>query len=185
MDPIAKVMFLMAALLFGVLILARLLDALLRKLFQKSREQSKNWQNHLTEGLQQQLQAELAKRRQAKQEEAVSPVPTVTAQEIQDFAPMREETKVYREPGTLLQDQMETYREAATDALHTANYEQKRRLEEVTIRQQEEAAYLAQAKIPGTQPRRLHVQLTPEKMREAVILSEILGKPKAYRRRRH
>lgn len=180
MDAIAQVLFLMAALLFGVLIVARLLDALLRKLFQKSRQQSRTLQNQLTAGLQAKLQQEIAKRRQAKQQEAEA-VPTF---KVQDFAPMQEEAKVYREPGTLLQEQLETSREEAADMLQTANYETRRRLEEREIRQQEQQAYLRQAKIPGTEPQGVSVELTPAKMREAVILSEILGKPKALRRRK-
>lgn len=195
MDPMAKVMFIMSLLMVGVLFIARVLDFFLRKFFLKSRQQDREAQNHLLSGLQQQLQQEMQKRREDKREEASLPPPMpapwgmnegVQPFIAQDVTPeqVRAEKQVYREPGTLMQNQLETYREELAARQRKERYERQRRAEEARIRREEEQAYLRQAKIPGAASQTAPIKLTPAKMREAVILSEVLGKPKAYRRGR-
>lgn len=187
MDPMAKVMFIMTALTFGVLFIARVLDFFLRKFFQKSRLQSKEAEHLLTDEIERQLQEIRAKNRQRETLPPPMPAPwdntkgEVLSSVAQNAEAKQAEDKVYREPGTLLKNQIEAYRAEAEARTRAANYALKRRQEEAQIRHAEEQAYLKQAKIPGTQVQGVQVRLTPGKMREAVVLAEILGKPKAYR----
>lgn len=87
---------------------------------------------------------------------------------------------VYRESGTILQEQAEAANVELADKARAMTYAAERAAEEAIIRAQEEAAYLRQAKIPGTQiHRKKRVTLNARKAQKAVILSEILGSPRA------
>ena len=95
--------------------------------------------------------------------------------------------KVYREPGTILQQQMRDYQQELAAKQREEAYKQQRLQEEQQIRAAEQAAYEVQAKLPelpAARPKRNIPVLTPESARQAVVLAEILGKPKAYRRHR-
>lgn len=92
---------------------------------------------------------------------------------------------VYREPGTKMQDMLEEYREEMADKARQAAYEAERRTEEAAIRAKEEAVYEQQAKIPGLQAKKrkpILPKLTPENIQQSIVMAELLGKPKAYRR---
>lgn len=89
---------------------------------------------------------------------------------------------VYRESGTILQEQAETANAELADKTRAMTYAAERAAEEAMIRAQEEAVYLRQAKIPGTQAKRKkRVTLSARQARKAVILSEILGSPRAIK----
>lgn len=94
---------------------------------------------------------------------------------------------VYREPGTILSQQMQDYQQELAARKHEEEYKQQRLLEEQQIRAAEQAAYEEQAKLsemPAPRPGWNIPVLTPESARQAVVLAEILGNPKAYRRHR-
>ena len=92
---------------------------------------------------------------------------------------------VYREPGTKMQDMLEEYREEMADKARQAAYEAERRTEEAAIRAKEEAVYEQQAKIPGLQTKKrspILPKFTPGNIQQSIVMAELLGKPKAYRR---
>lgn len=70
--------------------------------------------------------------------------------------------------------------------LEEQQHRERRRAQEQRIRAAEQKVCEIQAKIPrGREPRLLNGmirQLTPESAQQAVVLAEILGRPKAYRR---
>lgn len=89
---------------------------------------------------------------------------------------------VYRESGTILQEQAEAANAELADKTRAMSYAAERAAEEAMIRAQEEAVYLRQAKIPRTQAKRKkRVILSARQARKAVILSEILGSPRAIK----
>jgi len=95
------------------------------------------------------------------------------------------EGRVYREAGTAVQNMQEAAEAAAADAMHTAAYETARAAEEAAIRAQEEAEYLRQAKLPGTQAERQPLTLTPATAMQAMALSVVLAPPRARVPRRY
>lgn len=83
--------------------------------------------------------------------------------------------------------QQQAYRQEQEAKRREAEYQKQRLRAEEQIRAAEQAAYEIQAKLasaPQRQPRLRIPALTPESARQAVVLAEILGRPKAYRRRR-
>ena len=95
-----------------------------------------------------------------------------------------DEGGVYREPGTKVQDMLEAYREEMADKARAAAYEAQRRAEEAAIRAEEEAVYAQQAGLAKKKTARRAVilpQFTPDQVQQAVVMAEILGRPKAYR----
>ena len=91
---------------------------------------------------------------------------------------------IYREPGTKMQDMLEAYREEMADKARAAAYEAQRRAEETAIRAEEEAAYAQQAGLAKKKNARRAAVLprfTPDRVQQAVVMAEILGRPKAYR----
>lgn len=95
-----------------------------------------------------------------------------------------DEGRVYREPGTKMQDMFEAYREEMADKARAAAYEEQRRAEEAAIRAEEEAAYAQQAGLAKKRTARrtaILPQFTQDQVQQAIVMAEILGKPKAYR----
>ena len=88
---------------------------------------------------------------------------------------------VIREPGVLASELQERLRERAADLARQTAYETQRRLEETATRAREAAAYAKDAKLPAAQPPTPRLRLTPQTAREAIVLAEILGRPKAHR----
>jgi hypothetical protein len=89
---------------------------------------------------------------------------------------------VYREPGTKMQDMLETYREEMADRARAAAYEAKRQEEEAAIRAEEEAVYEEQAGLrKSAQSKSLLPHFTKEQLQHSIVMAELLGKPKAYR----
>ena len=89
---------------------------------------------------------------------------------------MTDEGGIYREPGTKMQEMADKARAAA--------YEAQRRAEETAIRAEEEAAYAQQAGLAKKKNARRAAVLprfTPDQVQQAVVMAEILGRPKAYR----
>lgn len=83
--------------------------------------------------------------------------------------------------------QEQAYRQEQEAKKREAEHKRQRMLEEEQIRAAEQAAYKIQAKLASTPVRRPRLRipaLTPESAQQAVVLAEILGRPKAYRRRR-
>lgn len=97
---------------------------------------------------------------------------------------MTDEGGIYREPGTKMQDLLEAYREEMADKARAAAYEAQRRAEEAAIRAEEEAVYAQQAGLAKKKTARraaILPQFTPDQVQQAVVMAEILGRPKAYR----
>lgn len=97
---------------------------------------------------------------------------------------MTDEGGIYREPGTKMQDMLEAYREEMADKARAAAYEVQRRAEEAAIRAEEEAVYAQQAGLAKKKNARRAAVLprfTPDQIQQAVVMAEILGRPKAYR----
>lgn len=97
---------------------------------------------------------------------------------------MTDEGGIYREPGTKMQDLLEAYREEMADKARAAAYEAQRRAEEAAIRAEEEAGYAQQAGLAKKKTARraaILPQFTPDQVQQAVVMAEILGRPKAYR----
>lgn len=93
---------------------------------------------------------------------------------------VQDEQGVWHEAGSLLQEHLEALEEAERDRRQDEERERRER----AIREAEARAYEIQAKLPG----RNHIAepagpLTPEQARAAIVWAEILGKPKALRRR--
>lgn len=104
--------------------------------------------------------------------------------------PPEETGRVYREPGTLLQQQEEVCREEMQEREHRLAYARQRADTERRIRAAEQAAEQAvsAAAVPRSQrPDNGFSSLLrdPAAARQAIVLSEVLGKPKAYRWRTH
>lgn len=104
--------------------------------------------------------------------------------------PPAENGRVYREPGTLLQQQEEACREDMREREHRLAYARQRADTERRIRAAEQAAEQAvsAAAVPRSQrPDNGFSSLLrdPASARQAIVLSEVLGKPKAYRWRTH
>ncbi len=120
---------------------------------------------------------------QQRQQPEVQPEPQI----VWDIPapPERAEQQVYREPGAVLQNMQEAAAEAADEAARMAAYEAARAAEDAAIRAQEQAEYQRQAKLPGTQPERKPLSLTPETAMQAVALSVILAPPRARTPRRY
>ena len=92
------------------------------------------------------------------------------------------------DPSDTVWQQEQEARAREADRQRALAYERQRAEEEARIRAAELAAYEQQAKVklPSPDParRRLRIPaLTPAKAQQAVILAEILGRPKAYRNR--
>ena len=104
--------------------------------------------------------------------------------------PPEETGRVYREPGTLLQQQKEVCREEMREREHRLAYVRQRADAERRIRAEEQAA--EQAVSAAAVPRRQcsyngfsSLLRDSAAARQAIVLSEVLGKPKAYRWRTH
>ncbi|SDG34541.1 hypothetical protein SAMN05216584_10496 [Selenomonas sp. WCT3] len=83
--------------------------------------------------------------------------------------------------------QEQAYRKEQEAKRREAEYKKQRLQQEADIRAAEEAAYEVQAKLVSVSKRKPKLQipvLTPETAQQAVVFAEILGRPKAYRRRR-
>ncbi len=90
---------------------------------------------------------------------------------------------VYREAGTQIQSQAEAYHREVQENSKYRAYLEKKQETEAKERAAEQAAYQQGAKIPGTAGKRPVLELQPQAMLNAVIYAELLGRPKAQRRR--
>ena len=95
-------------------------------------------------------------------------------------ATVQDEQGVWHEADSVLQEHLEALEAAERDRRQDEERERRER----AIREAEARAYAAQAKLPGhdgaAEPA---PPLTPEQARAAIVWSEILGRPKALRRR--
>ncbi|MDD6135174.1 MAG: hypothetical protein PUB49_10910 [Selenomonadaceae bacterium] len=81
--------------------------------------------------------------------------------------------------------QEQAYRQEQAAKRREEEYHKQRVREEEQIRAAEQAAYEVQAKLAKVSRRQPQVRipiLTPKSAQQAVVLAEILGRPKAYRR---
>lgn len=121
-----------------------------------------------------------------------APAPKQTGRLGFEIPELRNDPSAPRETETAASDtvwqQEQEARAREADRQRALAYERQRAEEEARIRAAELAAYEQQAKVklPSPDParRRLRIPaLTPAKAQQAVILAEILGRPKAYRNR--
>lgn len=92
---------------------------------------------------------------------------------------VQDEQGVWHEADSILQEQLQALEEAERDR----RQDEERERRESALREAEARAYAAQAKLPGQAAAHRAPAVEAGQLRAAVIWSEILGKPKALRRR--